>query len=157
MEKEMSDNFVLLRELLETKMEHLNEKIDIHNNHVVERLDFIKEQTAKTNGRVLKAEEEIDNIYMEFNKIETNHLLNCPKSTEIESMHLKIEKINEENLIVKVFNKYPRQLLSILVITVILSMLTMGYTAYKVRDTVRKIKSSEVITKNELPKEVDRQ
>ena len=125
----------LVRELLETKISGLEEKMDIQNRNVMEMLSIIREQTTKTNGRVTKVEDDIKNL----TSIENKHVVNCPRISDIEKINTKLEKMDEDALIVKIFNKYPKQLLTLVVALVIIALSTIGYTVYQVHTTIKEI------------------
>lgn len=99
-----------LDEKLDSSIKHLSDKIDTNNANIIEILGIIREQVLKTNGRVLKAEADIQDLY----KRESTHLVSCPHATEfkgeINSIKTKLEKNDEDNFLNKVLSRYPKQI-----------------------------------------------
>ena len=126
-----------VKELLNTRLNSLNEKIDGNNTHVVELLNLIKEQTTKTNGKVMTLDKELRTLTSEYQQ----HLINSANIIHIKDLQDRIDKINEENFIVKVWNRYPKQLMSIIVITMLLTLATFGYTMINVHNALNKFKA----------------
>lgn len=133
----MKNNLELVQELLETRLNSLNEKLDINNKNMLEVLGFIREQTTKTNGRVTSLELRVNEIISDGSK----HVLNCPRIHEIEKLEEKLEKFDDENFIVKVLNKWPKQVIGIVVVTIILTLLAMGYSVYEGHEVITEIKT----------------
>lgn len=130
----------LVQQLLDSKLKNLNDKIDANNRnlsdkidsnnaHVVELLSFIKEQTTKTNGRVTKTEDDIKKL----NILDSQHIANCPRVKDIEKLENKIQVMDDNNLIVKIWNKYPKQLALLVIVGVIITLGTLGYTLYTIK------------------------
>jgi len=126
-----------VKELFETKLNSLNEKIDTNNKHVVEMLKLIKEDTGETNGKVMKVDRELRQLSSDYQQ----HLINSATMVHIGEINKKIENLNEENFIIKVWNRYPKQLLTIIVITVLLTITTLGYTMVSVHNALNKLKT----------------
>lgn len=130
------DNLQLVKDLLETRLDALDEKIDTHNNHTVKLLNLIKVETSKTNGRVNKLEENLTKIKLE----QKDHVINCPRLKDITLLNDRINRIEDENFIIKVWNRYPKQLLTVVIVTVALAIGSIGYTLLQVHSTMGKIK-----------------
>jgi len=133
----MKNNLELVQELLETRLISLNEKIDSNNNHMLEVLGFIREQTTKTNGRVTTLELRVPEIISDENK----HILNCPRITEIQKLEEKLEKFNDDNFIIKVINKWPKQVIGVIVVSIILTIIATGYSIYQGHEMITEIKT----------------
>lgn len=145
-------NLELIQEVFETKLNGINEKIDANNKNLTDKIDtnnkytieiltIIKDQTIKTNGNVARHDRELK----DFNNKYTEHVLTSATLDQIVEINKKIDKINEENFIVKIWNRYPKALLTIVVISVLLSMATIGYTMITVHTAMRNIKTIERI------------
>ena len=139
----MEENIKLVKELLEVRLDSLDEKIDVNNkninekidsnnNHVMNVLHYISEQTTRTNGRLLKAEDAI--------KILSD---NYPGKEEIGKINKRLEILDEQNLIIKVWNRYPKALFMGIVVAVLITMGTLGYTLISVHDMIQKVKSED--------------
>ena len=133
----MKSNLELVQDLVESRLDGLNEKldtnnknladkIDTNNKHVVQMLNLIKEQTTKTNGRVGKAEDDIKKLIL----LEGEHVKDCPISKDVEKLELKVQKMDDANLIVKIWNRYPKQLALLIIVGVIITLGTFGYSIY---------------------------
>ncbi|MEI7943049.1 MAG: hypothetical protein WCH76_07825 [Candidatus Riflemargulisbacteria bacterium] len=133
----MKNNLELVQELLETRLTSLNEKIDTNNKHMLDVLGFIKEQTTKTNGRVTVLETRVLTLITDGNK----HVLNCPRIHEIEKLEEKLEKFNDDNFIIKVINKWPKQVIGVIVVSVILTILATGYSIYQGHEVITEIRT----------------
>jgi hypothetical protein len=123
----MKNNLELVQDMLETRLDSLNEKIDTNNKNLLEVLGFIREQTTKTNGRVTALEIQVHTVVLD----ESRHVINCPRIVDIQKLDEKLDKFAEENFIVKVFNRWPKQIITGFVITVIITMLTTAYSLYQ--------------------------
>jgi len=75
---------------------------------VHEKLDYIKEQTTKTNSRVADIEGKVSEVEDEVIK----HPANCPQVA-------KIETINKDLEVYRVIKKYPKLVLLLIAIFVI--------------------------------------
>ena len=95
---------------LDSSIKHLSDKIDTNNANIIEILGIIREQVLKTNGRVLKAEADIQDLY----RRESTHLVSCPHAAdfrgEISNIKTKLEKNDEDNFLNKVLSRYPKQI-----------------------------------------------
>jgi len=160
----MKSNLELVQELFESQINSLNEKvddkfdsltdkIDSNNQHTVELLNLIREQTTKTNGRMTIAEGEI----RELNSANDKHVVNCPRLRDIVNINDKIDKLNEENLILKIWNKYPKQLLTFFVAAIIITLVTLSYTVYVIHKTIKEVKVEQVLQNDRLTDEIDKQ
>lgn len=133
----MKNNLELIQELLEIRLTSLNEKIDTNNNHMLDVLGFIREQTTKTNGRVTALELRVNEVISDGSR----HVLNCPRITEIQKLEEKLEKFNDDNFIIKVINKWPKQVIGIIVASVILTLIAVGFSIYQGHEVVTEIKT----------------
>ena len=138
----MDSNIDHVKELLNTRLNSLNEKIDSNNTHVVELLNLIKTDTGKTNGKVMMLDTELKALTSEYQQ----HLINSANIVHIKDLQDRIDKINEDNFIVKVWNKYPKQLLAIIVLMVLLTLGTFGYTMVNVHNALNKFKTESAQT-----------
>ena len=77
---------------------------------VHERLDEIKTQTTKTNSRVDHLEDKVQNIELS----EATHVINCP-------VNPKVTLLSEELLEYKMFKKYPKIGIAVLLVAMILT------------------------------------
>lgn len=75
---------------------------------VHEKLDYIKEQTTKTNSRVSEVEERVSEVEDEAIK----HPANCPQVA-------KIEGINKDLEVYRVIKKYPKLALFLIALFVV--------------------------------------
>lgn len=133
----MKNNLELIQEVIEVKLESINQKIDINNNNVVELLSFIREQTTRTNGRVTVLESRVNHLIEDENK----HMLTCPRISDIKELSVKFDQFSEENFIVKVVNKWPKQVLGIIVAGVIITLITLSYGLYQGYEVMAEVKT----------------
>ena len=82
--------------------------LDSQFMRVHEKLDYIKEQTTKTNSRVADVEGRVSDVEDEVVK----HPTNCPQVA-------KIETINKDLEVYRVIKKYPKLVLLLITIFVI--------------------------------------
>ena len=75
---------------------------------VHEKLDYIKEQTTKTNNRLAYVEVRVSNVENEV----VRHPANCPQV-------VKMEEINKDLEVYRVIKKYPKLVLFLIAIFVI--------------------------------------
>ena len=75
---------------------------------VHEKLDYIKEQTTKTNNRLAYVEVRVSNVENEV----VRHPTNCPQV-------VKMEEINKDLEVYRVIKKYPKLVLFLIAIFVI--------------------------------------
>lgn len=157
-------NLELFSKLLDSRIDNVNEKIELtnqatlskidsmldmlqmSNDNIANQLSYIREQTTKTNGRVNKHDERIEDLY----KKEANHLINCPHVEEfrtgISKMNERVNKVEEDNFIVKVFNRYPKQVLLILTFFLASTIIAVSlglYNTYTMIKDMQKIEISE--------------
>jgi uncharacterized protein YoxC len=91
--------------------------MDAHFHNVQDELTAIKEQTTRTNSRVNHVEDDIK----ELKKSEAAHLIKCPAMPKIESI--------ETNLLeYKMFKKYPKLGMVLIIVFVILSLVSISKT-----------------------------
>jgi hypothetical protein len=147
----MNDDITSLKELLNTKLDltykNLSEKIDSNNKNVMLELSFIKEQTTRTNGRVTKSESSIQQLFK--NNLERH--TTCPGLLDLKSkgviMENRVNKLDEDNFIIKVINKYPKQIIILIAMAVLLTVSSAGYTMLKFQSAINDMKSVEQIIK----------
>lgn len=82
---------------LEEKFAGLNTHINAQFEIVHDRLELIKEQTTKTNGRVTELEKEVDGLHEKL----VMHPLECSKAKEI-------SELKEDLIEYKFFKRYPK-------------------------------------------------
>lgn len=133
----MKNNLELIQELLETRLNSLNEKIDTNNKNMLDVLGFIREQTTRTNGRVTTLEARVLTLITD----ESKHVLNCPRINEIQKLEEKLEKFDNDNFIIKVINRWPKQVIGIIVASVILTLVAVGVSVYQGHEVVTEIKT----------------
>lgn len=149
-------NLELVQEVVEAKLNNLDNKIDINNRnlaekidtnnkHILELLSRIEQQTIKTNGNVIRHDREIHDISNIINSHILTSLTNDDINKKLSDFDKKIEIINEENFIVRIFNKYPKALVTGLVILVISGILSLGYTVIIAHNTYQDMKKVEKI------------
>lgn len=132
----MKNNLELVQELLESRLDSLNEKIDINNKHIVEVLSYIKEQTTRTNGRVTILETKVNEIIIN----ESKHIMSCPRITDIKELEQKLDTFAEENFIIKVLNRWPKQVVGVIIAGVIITMCVAAYSIYQANDAITQFK-----------------
>jgi len=143
-------NLELVQEIVEAKLNNLDNKIDANNKNLTDKIDsnnkyslelltVIKEQTFKTNGKVVSLDKELRDLTAAYNK----HLLNSATSEDIKDVKKEIIQLSEENFIIKVWNKYPKAFATIIIVSVLVSMATIGYTMITVRHTINEINNIE--------------
>jgi len=141
-------NLELVQDLFESRLNSLNEKIDNNNTaltnkittdnqHFIELLTIIKEQTTKTNGRVTFLEYELKNLDSKY----TTHLITSATNLDIKEINQRINEMGESNFLVKVLNRYPRQFIMIIVVSVLISIATIGYSIITIKSTISDIKN----------------
>jgi len=77
-EKERSEQRALIEDILGKFVE----KVEGQFNVITVELGFIKQQTTKTNGTVIRHEQELK----ELNKAEIMHTINCPHGKSIDEL-----------------------------------------------------------------------
>ena len=133
----MKNNLELVQELLEMRLGSLNDKLDSHNKNMLDILGFIREQTTKTNGRVTALESRVVTLITD----ESKHVLNCPRIHEIEKLEEKLEKFDNDNFIIKVVNRWPKQVMAVIIVGVMLTILAAGYSVYQGHEMLTSITS----------------
>jgi len=141
----MKNNLELVQELLESRLNSLNEKLDINNKNILEVLGFIREQTTKTNGRVTLLELQLNEVIIN----ESKHSINCPRIVDIKKLEDRITKFDEDNFIVRVLNRWPKQVIAIIIGGVIITMFIAGVGVWQGYKVVQDIKS-ELIVKQQI-------
>ena len=148
----MDDNLSLVQKMFENSITALNEKIDLNNRNLTDKigtnnerildlLGSIKYQTTKTNGRVTSLEGDVKQLTATYN----NHLVTSVPLSEIEKINKRIDEESEQNFIVKVWNRYPRQILTVITVSVLMALATIAYTLYSVRNIVKNVKDVETV------------
>ena len=137
---------------IEVKLQELDAKT--HYNEIIGRLNVLDITMAKiegtttrtevlaqkTNGRVTDLENEVDTIKIG----EVQHLVNCPRLHDIVDINKKIDQLNEENLILKIWNKYPKQLLTFFIAMIVVILVTLGYTVLQIHKTINEVRAEQV-------------
>jgi len=118
----MSDDLKMLKELIETKLESI--EIRINSNHEIQNeiSKSILKQTTYTNGRVTKLEDEVVKV-KESNINYRNN--DCPRIADINKIEIKIEKINETVNIFKIIKDNPKISIIIITMGVVVVMLSL--------------------------------
>ena len=93
-------------DLIDEKFKGLTTLMNAQFQNIHERLDEIKEQTTKTNGRVTQLE-----------KQDLTHVLRCPQTA-------KIDQINKDLEDYRFIIKYPKVFIAGLVVVVLLTLAT---------------------------------
>ena len=136
----MKNNLELVQELLENRLDSLNEKIDSNNKNILDRMELIYQQTLKTNGRVTKHDDVINKLITD----ESNHFNTCPRIKAIEEINTKIEKIDSDNLEVKLIKKYPKMFIMGIVVAVLIIIGTVGYSVLEMHLMVKNVQQTEI-------------
>ena len=147
-------NLELVQEIVEAKLNNLDNKIDANNKNLTDKIDsnnkyslelltVIKEQTFKTNGKVVSLDRELRDLTTTYHK----HLLSSATSDDVSKLNRKIDVLGEENFIIKVWNKYPKAFATIIIVSILISMATIGYTMISVRHTINEINNIEKVVK----------
>lgn len=145
-------NLELVQEVVEAKLNNLDNKMDLNNKsltnkidsnnkYVLELLTRIEVQTTKTNGKVITLDRELKDLTTAHNE----HLNSATSPDDIKKINVRIDQLNEENFIVKVWNRYPKAFVTIIVASVLLSIASVGYTMIKVHDTISQITNIEKV------------
>lgn len=104
-----------IRELMTDILAAHTEKVDGQYNLIAQKLESIEAQTTRTNGRVLKLENEtVPNINEKITKLnnsEMTHVLSCPITSRV----LELEKDQIERKSIKKFLIAAITLLGILI------------------------------------------
>jgi len=144
-------NLKLVKEMFELKLNNLNEKLDAHNQNILEKIEsynkyqsamlsVIDNKVTKTNGNVIRHEQDIKELVARYNA----HLLTSATVEQIEEIEEKIEKLNEENFIIKVLNRYPKAF-AIVVIVILLSTIgSLGFSMIKFHAVINDIQKTEL-------------
>jgi hypothetical protein len=133
-----------ISEKIDSNNKNINEKIDTNNHHLIELLGYIREQTTKTNGRVTKNEDDIKRITSLVN----DNFCNYPGRREIDKINEKLQILDDQNLIIKVWNKYPKALVTGIVVSVLIVIGTLSYTLISVHNMIQKFKTEEKTTES---------
>lgn len=104
------------RKYIEEKFRGFTKLMDANFNNVLDKLDSIEEQTKKTNGRVTKLEQEVEQIKLD----DINHIIKCPLNNEV-------KQIKDDLLEYKFMKKYPKlSLIGLAFIGVIMIVMTLS-------------------------------
>ena len=144
-------NEVTLKELLISKIdsldqkidynhEHLNHKIDEFNQHENEISKNILQQTLKTNGRVTKLEEKVEVLQT----ADIRHSINCPRLLEIKKLDDKINQIDDSLLEFKMIKKNPKLFIAILAFSIIVFIGSIVYSLYEIHILVNDVQSDMI-------------
>jgi hypothetical protein len=100
-------------------------------NGLNQKLDFIKEQTLKTNGRVNDTEHKLERL---SDRVDAaikygNHVIdtrstNCPNVEVMKNTDRKIEDLKKSIEDITFFNRHPKLMVGIIVVLVVLSLAT---------------------------------
>lgn len=99
----MDEQTLALKELIETKLDLLHNKIDHNHEYQKNISNNILQQATKTNSRVDKIEDEIK----EINDYE-HRGLSCPYKDEIKVINEKIIVLDEDVTLLKFLKRYPK-------------------------------------------------
>lgn len=116
----MSDNYY--EKLLDEKFNSIHQKIDLQFENVNKTLNSIEAQTMKTNGRVLKLEDQVKDL----NIRDITHKVNCPQNGKFEHMEQSIENLkndfDDKLKDVNFFVRNPKLGVGIIVVAVLLTI-----------------------------------
>jgi len=97
---------------LDERFKGMGSLINAHFHDLSSEITVIKEQTLKTNSRVNHIEDDIK----ELEKADIKHVVDCPVLP-------KVQKIEDDLMEYKLFKKYPKAGITVLVIAVILVLI----------------------------------
>lgn len=138
-----NDNFELFRELLESKFENLENKIESNSKLQSEISNNILAQTTKTNGRVTKLEDKI----VKIQELESNHFTMCPRISEIKELNSKVDSFNTDLSEVRFIKKNPKITLLLASILVIYIICTVGYGVIETLSFITNSKINTLLVK----------
>ena len=70
--------------------------------------------------------------------------MNCKLSSmvnQIEKLEEKLEKFDNDNFIIKVVNRWPKQVMAVIIVGVMLTILAAGYSVYQGHEMLTSITS----------------
>ncbi len=110
------------RDLIDEKFANVQRQLDLRFNNMQKTLDSIEEQTKKTNGKVLKLEDKMQNVELQ----EATHSIRCPKAKDFEHLEQSIAtlKADVDNRLqdVSFFVRNPKLGLAIIIVAVVVSL-----------------------------------
>lgn len=142
------------KELFNEKISGLGKLINAQFETVHEKLNSIENQAMKTNGRINRAEENIEGIQKKLNDaiIERNnmfyaHTYNCPNAKDIGVCRTKLEKIEKDLEDTMFFVRHPKLFIAIISAIVILSVATFIQSNSWVKNIVHPTQTTELVQK----------
>lgn len=118
----MSENTEDFKELINEKFKSVHTIIELQFSSIKNTLESIENQVKKTNGKVLKLEE---NVYtLQLN--EATHSINCPHSKRMKDIENEIatfkQKMSSDLEEYNFFKKYPKLSVGIIAVVVIVML-----------------------------------
>lgn len=136
------DEMTILKELIESKLDTLNQKIDMNHTLQMEISKNTLAQATKTNGRVTKLEGVVDKIKDD----ERVHTINCPRIPELKTLSDKVQAMDDSMIEFKFIKKYPKLSLAVLVGAVLFTVCSLIYTSYEMRTMAAELAARKVQT-----------
>lgn len=118
----MSENTEDFKELINEKFKSVHTIIELQFSSIKNTLESIDNQVKKTNGRVLKLEE---NVYtLQLN--DATHSMNCPHSKRMKDIEDEIasfkQKMSTDLEEYNFFKKYPKLSIGIITVMVLITL-----------------------------------
>jgi len=136
----MAINEITLKELLSSKIDSLEQKIQDYHTLQTEISKNILEQTKKTNGRVNKLEDKVEVLQ----SADIRHIINCPRLQEIKKIDDKILELDESLLEFKMIKKNPKLFIAILSVSILIFIGSVIYSLYEINSLVVDVQSDMV-------------
>ena len=136
----MAINEITLKELLSSKIDSLEQKIQDNHTLQTEISKNILEQTKKTNGRVNKLEDKVEVLQ----SADIRHIINCPRLQEIKKIDDKILELDESLLEFKMIKKNPKLFIAILSVSILIFIGSVIYSLYEINSLVVDVQSDMV-------------
>ena len=136
----MAINEITLKELLSSKIDSLEQKIQDNHTLQTEISKNILEQTKKTNGRVNKLEDKVEVLQ----SADIRHIINCPRLQEIKKIDDKILELDESLLEFKMIKKNPKLFIAILSVSILIFIGSVIYSLYEIHSLVVDVQSDMV-------------
>ncbi len=136
----MAINEITLKELLSSKIDSLEQKIQDNHTLQTEISKNILEQTKKTNGRVNKLEDKVEVLQ----SANIRHIMNCPRLPEIKKLDDKISELDESLLEFKMIKKNPKLFIAILSVSILIFIGSVIYSLYEIHSLVVDVQSDMV-------------
>lgn len=113
----MDENFIMLKELIETKINGLASKLDLNYELLENKIDDSDELRSEISNNILTQVTKINDRVTKLEEIEHDHAANCPRISEIKVITDKTKELDDNLIEVKMIRKYP--IISIIIIAVL--------------------------------------